>query len=47
MQVCQDEVFLRTLDEDMLLQLMDASSHVGDAPRRVKELAKSIRKEIS
>jgi len=47
MQVCQDEVFLRTLDEELLQQLMDASSHIGYAPRRAKELARTIRQVIS
>ena len=46
-QVCQDEVFLRYVDEEMLQQLMDASSYIGDAPRRAKELARTIREAIS
>jgi adenylosuccinate lyase len=46
-QVCQDEVFLRTLDDEMLQQLMDASSHIGYAPRRAKELVRTIRQAIS
>jgi len=46
-QVCQDEVFRRYMDEDILHQVMDASSHIGDAPRRAKELAKTIRQVIS
>ena len=45
--VCQDEVFLRYVDEDTLQQVMDASSYIGDAPRRAKELAKTIRQAIS
>jgi adenylosuccinate lyase len=47
MQVCQDEVFLSYVDVETLHQLMDASSHIGDAPRRAKELAKTIRQVIS
>ena len=46
-QVCQDEVFLRYVDEKTLHRLMDASSHIGDAPRRAKELARTIRQVIS
>lgn len=46
-RVCQDEVFLRYVDEERLQQLMDASSHIGDAPRRAKELGRTIRQVIS
>ena len=46
-RVCQDEVFLRYVDEERLQQLMDASSYIGDAPRRAKELGRTIRQVIS
>lgn len=45
--VCQDEVFLRYMDGEVLQELMDASCHIGDAPRRAKELAETIRQAIS
>lgn len=46
-QVCQDQVFLSYLDEETMHTLMDASSHIGEAPRRAKSLAKTIRLAIS
>jgi adenylosuccinate lyase len=45
-QVCKDAVFLGYVDEETLRQLMDASSHVGNAPHKAKELAKTIRQVI-
>jgi adenylosuccinate lyase len=46
-QVCQDEVLLEYVDEEKLNRLMDASAHIGYAPRWAKELAGTIRREIS
>jgi adenylosuccinate lyase len=46
-KVRQDQVFLSYLDEETIQELMDASSHIGDAPRWAKNLAKTIRQAIS
>lgn len=42
----RDEVFLQYFSRDEIMALLDASHHLGDAPRRARELAKSIRESI-
>jgi adenylosuccinate lyase len=46
-QICQEEMFLRYVDAELLEQQMDASSHIGDAPHRAKQLAETIRQVVS
>jgi adenylosuccinate lyase len=46
-RIRQDQVFLSYLDEEKMQALMDASFHIGEAPRRAKSLAKTIRLAIS
>jgi adenylosuccinate lyase len=40
--LCQDAILTEYLTEEELRRLMDARSHVGDAPRRAREMAKVI-----
>jgi adenylosuccinate lyase len=40
--LCQDAILTEYLSEAELRRLMDARSHVGDAPRRAREMAKAI-----
>ena len=40
--MCQDGEFTEYLSEQEIRALMDARSHVGDAPRRARQLAKSL-----
>jgi len=46
-EVSQDQVFLSYLDEETIQELLDASCHIGDAPRMAKNLAKTIRQALS
>jgi adenylosuccinate lyase len=44
--ICQDVEITEYLSEDEIHHLLDAWSHVGDAPHRARSLAKTIREAI-
>jgi adenylosuccinate lyase len=45
--ISKDEVILRFLSKDEIVELMNASDYVGIAPQRALELANQIKKEIN
>ena len=45
--LCQDAILAEYLSKPELRQMMDASSHIGDAPGRARTLAKAIRETIT
>ena len=45
--LCKDASMTEYLSEDEIRRLMDARSHVGDAPQRARALAKTIRETVS
>jgi adenylosuccinate lyase len=44
--LCQDADILAFLKADEILTLMDYTAHVGDAPRRARNMAETVLKEI-
>jgi adenylosuccinate lyase len=40
--LCKDAILTEYLSEEDIRRLMDARSHVGDAPARAREMAKAI-----
>jgi adenylosuccinate lyase len=42
-----DDELLRYLSSDQIRSLMDVSTHIGDAPRRARLLARAIRENIA
>jgi adenylosuccinate lyase len=45
-RIRKDPVFLEYVGEGDLVSLLDASRHIGDAPRRARDLADSIRQSL-
>jgi adenylosuccinate lyase len=44
--MCQDGVLTEYMSEQEIRMLMDARSHVGDAPERAHRMAKIIQEEL-
>ncbi|KAF0108335.1 MAG: adenylosuccinate lyase [Anaerolineaceae bacterium] len=44
--LCQDAILTEYLSEEDIRRLMDARSHVGDAPQRAREMAKLINETL-
>ncbi|MBM3152891.1 MAG: adenylosuccinate lyase, partial [Chloroflexi bacterium] len=44
--LCQDAIITKYFSEDEIRRLMDARSHVGDAPERARWMAKVISETI-
>jgi adenylosuccinate lyase len=44
--LCKDAIMTEYLSEEELRRLMDARSHLGDAPERAREMAKTIQEIV-
>jgi adenylosuccinate lyase len=47
LDLCQDEQLTRWLPRDRIEALMNARSHLGDAPTRARQLARAIRRAVA